>query len=337
MRRRAGIALIAIGFFLIVLGGTVRYWAFERLVVMPINLYSTTTLSGEANYFDPATLKERTEPVVARQIIRADVKASTDRIVVLDSTTVIDTRKGELVQASVERAALDRRSGETVSCCGEQFNNAPATHQGYLYKFPFYTEKRSYPVWDEATLRSYPAQYEGQEKLAGKTVYKFVQKTPATHIRTEPGTGFLVGENSKFAAPVWTEGERTYLVEPVTGTPLAVVTHTRTTLRNSQNKDKAVIIDITLRLDHMPKVSAAPVSLVHTGLPVGALVLGIVAALAGASLLRRNEQNGRHHPAESGDTRAYSTADREPEAGHRSVTPAGTTESDDLPAPYPPR
>jgi hypothetical protein len=59
-------------------------------------------------------------------------------------------------------------------------DESPATnialpHEGLSYRFPFHTEKRSYPYFDPIAQKAFEANYTGEEDVNGLTAYKFVQ------------------------------------------------------------------------------------------------------------------------------------------------------------------
>lgn len=249
MRRGIGFTLICVGLFLAVLGGAIRYWAHDRLVVVPVDLYGTVDLTGKATYLDMTTLEEKTGSVVARQTVRADVDASSDRVLVVDLSQVISTADGQFIRASVERAAIDRRTGSAVNCCAESVDEKPTRHEGYLFKLPFDAPRGDVMLWDGTSASANPGEFVGTETIAGHLVYRYVSEVPGRQIRTREDTGALVGEARAYDAPVWNSSVRTMWVEPVTGTPLAVQVQTRTTLRNSRGQDEATVFAATLRSD----------------------------------------------------------------------------------------
>ena len=306
MRRSIGFALICLGLFLAVLGGAIRFWAQDRLVVVPINLYSTTELSGRGTYLDLGTATDKTADVVTKQTIRADVGASSDRVLVVDVSQVISTADGKLIRASVERAALDRRSGAAVNCCGESVEGKSAKHQGYLFKLPFNTPQRSFLMWDGTAADAYPAEYRGIDTIAGHRVYKFVMTTPAHQIRTQADSGLLVGEAKTWDVPVWNQSIKTLWVEPVTGTPLAVKVDTKTTLRNSHNQDKKTVFAASMQTDKanpnaetlaLVESSMRRIQLVEKLPPLQLGIGGLLAGLGAGLLLVRRRRTRLAPPA----------------------------------------
>ena len=63
--------------------------------------------------------------------------------------STVDVADNGVITATQERIALDRVTGQSVSCCGEN----PA-HQGLTLKFPFDTGKQTYQFWDGPAQRA---------------------------------------------------------------------------------------------------------------------------------------------------------------------------------------
>jgi hypothetical protein len=53
--------------------------------------------------------------------------------------------------------------------------NIALPHEGLSYRFPFSTEKKTYPYFDPIAQKAYDANYEGEEDVNGLTTYKFQQ------------------------------------------------------------------------------------------------------------------------------------------------------------------
>jgi hypothetical protein len=307
MRRGIGFALICLGLFLAVLGGAIRYWAYDRLVVLPIDLYNTVDLTGRGTYLDLGTSTEKAANVITKQTIRADVGASSDGVLVVDISQVISTSDGKLIRANVERAALDRRTGAAVNCCGESVDGKPVKHHGYLFKLPFNTPRHDVLMWDSTAADVYPAVYQGVDTIAGHRVYKFVTTTPAHQIRTQADSGRLVGEARTRDVPVWNQSTKTVWIEPVTGTPLAIKLDTKTTLRNSRNQDKATVFAASMQTDKanpnpdtlaLVDKSMRKIQLVEKVPPLQVGVGGLLASIGVGLLLlwRRPSGSARHAP-----------------------------------------
>jgi hypothetical protein len=53
--------------------------------------------------------------------------------------------------------------------------NIALPHEGLAYRFPFSTEKKTYPYFDPIAQKAFDANYDGQEDVNGLTTYRFTQ------------------------------------------------------------------------------------------------------------------------------------------------------------------
>jgi hypothetical protein len=306
MRRVWGSVLLGFGVFLVVAAGMLRFYVFNQLLITPIDQYAQTVAPGTGTYLDAGTLTEKTSDVVARRTLKGDVAGSNDKTGVWDVSVVIETGDGTFIRAYLDRVAFDRRTGQSVHCCGEAVDSAPVQHDGFSYKFPFNTAKQTYQFWDANSLAGYPARYVSEEKIQGLTTYKFVQEVPGHELRKQPVPGSLVGEQgATFQAPVWYQNIRTVWVEPTTGIIVKGTEQTKTTLRDSAGQDKVVVLDATFTFDEptqrtqadLAKDNLTRIRLVKWIIPAVALVLGLACIAVGALMLRRSEQAHQAPPA----------------------------------------
>ncbi len=303
MRRWLGPLLLGLGVFLLVTAGMLRFFVADRLIVTPIDQYAQTVAVGPGKYFDAGALREETADLVARRTIRADVPASNEDTAVWDVSVALQTGDATFVRASVDRLAVDRKSGEAVNCCGEAVDAQPVRHTGVSFKFPFGVEKRDYQLWDTNSRQSYPARFVSEEKVQGLTTYKFQQLIPGQELRRQEVPATLVGESgTTFAAPVWYQNSRTVWVEPRTGVIIKGNEQNTTTLRNSRGEDKVTVVEFDLTFDEATQRSQADLAndgissirLVTLWGPLGAALLGLLLLAAGGLIMRGNNPRGTH-------------------------------------------
>jgi hypothetical protein len=307
MRRFVGPVLLGVGVFLVVLAGLLKFFVADRVIVTPIDQYAQTTSPGPGSYLDPVALQVRTADLVAVRTLKGDVAASDKDTAVWDVSVVLSTGDGQLVQATIDRVATDRRTAEAVNCCGEAVNSVPARHSGLSYKFPFDTQKQDYQFWDANAKRAVPARYVSEETVQGLTTYKFVSQVPATQIQTQEVPGSLVGQSApSVQAPVYYDDTRTVWVEPKTGVIVKGSEQNLTTLRDNAGQDKTVVLkfDLTFNEDtqrsqaQLARDNIGKIDLVTTWLPLIGLLVGIVLIIAGLIIMvsadraaaRRTEQ-----------------------------------------------
>jgi hypothetical protein len=304
MRRFLGPALLGVGVFLVVLGGLLKFFVADRVILTPIDQYAQTISPGQGSYLDPATLQVRSSDLVAVRTLRGDVAASTKDTAVWDVSVVLSTGDQQLVQASVDRVATDRRTAEAVNCCGEAVNSVPTRHSGLSYKFPFDTQKQTYQFWDANAKKAVPARYVSEETVQGLTTYKFVAQIDATQIQTQEVPGSLVGESApSVQAPVYYTDTRTVWVEPKTGVIVKGSEQNKTTLRDSAGQDKTTVLQFDLTFNEDTQKSQAQlardnigkIDLLTTWLPLIGLLVGIVLIIAGLIIMLSTERSaGRH-------------------------------------------
>jgi DUF3068 family protein len=295
MRRLWGGVLLALGIFLFVLAGMLRFYAADRAVQTPIDQYAKTVAPGPGRYFDASTLKEVSADLTAIRTVKGDVRASTGDRGVWDVFVAVETGTGTLVRQYQDRVAFDRRTAESVSCCGEAVDGEPAKHTGVSYKFPFGTKKQDYQLWDTNAKNAYPAKFVSEEKVQGLTTYKFIEQVPSQQVRTVEVPGSLVGESATlFQAPAFYSNTRTVWVEPKSGVIVKGSESTNSTLRNSAGEDKITVLQADFTFDDQTQRNQAElardaigkINLISLWLPLGALVLGLILIAAGLLVLR---------------------------------------------------
>jgi hypothetical protein len=239
MRRTVAIALVAVGTTLLVLGLGLKFWAYPRLATVPLDQKSTTVSTGE----NMAVLVIRAEGVrVARGVTvtstrqvdgnaRAALdKGGDDEAFWETSVESVATGIGVLSQTK-EGVSFDRFTGQATNCCGDYLStvravgdsfestDAPVTHKGLFYKFPFDTQKDDYPFWDGDLKDAPNAAYAATETIEGLSTYKFVQRIPDTTLeqRDVPASLFQPGQAGNVTADLVYTNTRTLWVEPNTG------------------------------------------------------------------------------------------------------------------------
>jgi hypothetical protein len=297
--RRVGYVLVFVGFFLLFTALSVRFYAYPRLQKAPLNQYSTPVATGTATYFNKGQLKEVTAPVQNIRTVKGDAKAGNSTTAVWDSFTVTkDARDNGVIDARQERVAMDRVTGESKHCCGEQ-----PPHSGLTFKFPFNTQKRTYSFWDTTAEQAFPATYAGSERIQGLEVYRFEQRFGDVRLDTLEVSGAQAGQPALVTVPatIMYSNVKTLWVEPRTGiivkagqavteilqtdAGVAVLTAFKGQLVYDANTVSGNVDDA--------RTAASQLRMIQWTLPIAALVLGVVLIAAGVVLLGRNS-GGRH-------------------------------------------
>ncbi|MBQ1081635.1 MULTISPECIES: DUF3068 domain-containing protein [unclassified Nocardiopsis] len=306
MRRTVAVVLIALGVFCLALAPMMRTWMSSSLMKTPLDYYNPTVNVGEVTYFniEDVELVEDAD-VEAHSTIRADVASSSDDVVVWDQFTWIkdaDTDFG--ISSTNRRAGHDRVTGELVDCCDAMINDSSVKQTGQGWKFPFLTEQRDHDFFETTVEEVVPMEFEGVEEVDGVEAYKFVQTVEPTVIdeREIPrsvagleGDGDVVGDETFSIV-------RTYWIEPVSGSPIDMSEeHHRVVVVDGE--EVLTLLSGELRFDDATRAAAIDntaqartvLPLLHTTLPIGALVLG--AGFVGIAVVllvtgRRTENHG---------------------------------------------
>ncbi|GAA4805668.1 DUF3068 domain-containing protein [Nocardioides caeni] len=232
MRSKLASGAVGLGVFLIVAAVLVRAYAYPSLAKVPADYEGITYLEATgAQVFnsDPEILAtEVTDLSIASRTVADTGADAPDGTPVWVNSATVTRADGTVFQQSRERVAFDAGTGAAVDCdsCepwvevadGEQ---RTTDFEGQVYKFPFGTEKKTYPVWDGTTGRAVDATFEGEEQIDGLTVYKFVQRIDpeVVELRDVPGSVFGSTEPT-VEAEMWYEMTRTFYIEPETGSPV---------------------------------------------------------------------------------------------------------------------
>lgn len=310
MRRNVGLALTGVGAFFLALALLVRFYVADRVVAAPINLFQQTTLEAtDASYLDTAAVKLRKGAhLKAVNTVRGDVRAASGKIAVWDSfTSIDDPATGKSVEIQQQRAAFDRRTGALTNTHDASVGGDTSVRQSGIGLFwPIGVEKKTYPYFDLATKRPWPATFAGEDRIHGITAYRFVQRIPPTV--TESIKGGVPASLLKVRRPQRLPGydkktgnvaaDRVYdatvttWVDPRTGAQVDQEQKVRAVLRTGDGVDRLVAADLDLRMTDasrktlvtMSRDQALKISLVRTVGPFVAGGLGLVLLVVGLLL-----------------------------------------------------
>lgn len=301
MRRVFGLILIALGAALLVLAPMLKYYAVPKLAVAPLDLKPGDTSNSAGTVSTVADLATGTEKqnvdLVAVRRTAADVAASQQaggNTGVYDTLQVVslasDSSGQPYLPAGTERYAFDRTTSVMLATAGANVDGTPITEDMIgtdtimPLKMPFWTEQKTYKVFDSSLMRGVDTVYVGEEQVQGLNTYKFTSKVEPTK------TG------NQGDAEIWYQNEQTIWVEPTTGQVVNGTNTQKNWLKNPDGTDGLVIIDGTLGFTdqevtdsvNQAKDNAAKLNLVNNTLPIVSLVLGLIALVVGILLLRRS-------------------------------------------------
>jgi hypothetical protein len=227
-----GYVCMFLGALVLMVGVLAKPVLYENLAKVPLDQKSRTVSTGE-NMSALKANKEGIEVLTGanlkstREVIGIPGKAKGNSafwqtVVVSQAVGVAD------LTYSSEGVSIDRVTGMATNCCGD-FKSVgtiedPAAidtkivHKGLYYKFPFNTQKHTYPWWDVDLGRTEPMKYLRTQDIQGVPTYVFQQKSgPETYSRREGLPGSLFKTDKPVNADAVYQNTRTLYIEPNTG------------------------------------------------------------------------------------------------------------------------
>lgn len=285
MRKSLSALLIMLGVFFIVLAALLKFYAGNSLLRTPLDVDTTTLLSGTATLGTAAEF-----PVKATSITRADTSKSDGKVAVFESSSCLvrdvgdppncvpaDDPQERLVTASTDKFATDRKSGMAVQ--ERKYVSADAgDHKGLINKWPFQAKKQAYPYWDGTAGKALNAVYKGTSKIDGLETYRYSIQATDEPIELTEG---LEGTYSS---------DKTIYIEPLTG---AIIKQTDDQSRVTGTGEpfldlKLAFTDAQVKKNvDEAKSNVDKLELVRGTLPIVALVLGLLTLIPGIILARR--------------------------------------------------
>ena len=191
----------------------------------------------------------------------------------------------------------------------------PLPHEGLAYRFPFHTEKKTYPYFDPIAQKPFDANYDGEEDVNGLTTYRFTQNvgydadgkltepvkypslysdsvdTTVTAVAAQWG---LTGEGDPCEPITMTRyyaAQRTFWVDPVSGTIVKAKDHGYHYYARDKLKPEVTYVDFTVTSTEdtvETQVASARderdrVGLWGRVLPISFTALGILALVSGGT------------------------------------------------------
>jgi hypothetical protein len=174
-------------------------YTHSKIAKVPLNLDATLVSDGSGTAFEPASLNrekfvvDRDVPLALQEQVSVEAPSNADVVTLQVGSTLrrTDKQKDEgLLLALVDTVTINRSTAEAVSSESnpggavqkpraieddQPPTNIALPHSGLTYRFPFDTEKRTYPVFDPIAQKEFDANYDGEEDVNGLTTYRFSQ------------------------------------------------------------------------------------------------------------------------------------------------------------------
>lgn len=335
--RTLAYVLVGLGAFLIVAALLLPTYTVNKLAKTPLDLEITTvatTPDSGGEVLNATTLTSpigaaqvsKGVPLVSQRFLTVEEPSDADKMTIQAGQTLRRTDKqGDtgLLTATVDRVTVDRKTGMPVDDPVGSIQvegSKPAeevSHTGLQYRFPFDTEKKSYPYFDINARETHDIDFVEETEINGTTVYHFHQKVSpvdlskvvpsATNKLTLPAAKWGVeGGQTPVTMTRWYTNERDVWVEPKTGVIVKGEEKPYQYYARSGDKPELTVLKADLTFDENTVESQLEkandgkdlLSLFARVLPIVFGVLGVIALAIGIVLgVRRGRGEGEPaHP-----------------------------------------
>jgi hypothetical protein len=199
MLRLAALTIMSLGAALLTAAELLTTDTAGKIAKIPLDIDKTLISSGTGAALDPASLSatrfvvDQNVPLVSQQAVTVETPANAQVVTFQMGTSVRRTDRQQdsgLLLALVDTVTLDRSTAEAVSDDERPGGSVqkprtieddrPSTtialpHEGLAFRFPFATEKQSYPFFDPIAQKPFDANYDGEDDVNGLTTYRFTQ------------------------------------------------------------------------------------------------------------------------------------------------------------------
>lgn len=338
MLRFAACAIIGLGAALLIAALLLSTYTSHRITKIPLDIDTTLIGDGTGTALDAASLStehltvNQNVPLVSQQQISVESPANADVVTLQVGSSVRRTDKQKdsgLLLAIVDTVTLNRKTAMAVSddthaggsvqkprAFGDENppTAIPLRHDGLAYRFPFHTEKKTYPYFDAIAQKPFDVNYDSQEDINGLTTYRFTQNigynADGRLAGPIPYPSLYAGaEDAKVtaSAAMWgVPGEpgeqvtmtryyaaqRTFWVDPVTGTIVKETEHANHYFARDPLKPEMTLVDYKITSNEETvesQVNAARderdrLALWSRVLPITFTAVGLIALIGGGVL-----------------------------------------------------
>jgi hypothetical protein len=338
MLRFAACGIVGLGAALLIAALLLTTYTTSRITKIPLNLDATLVSDGSGTALDSASLSSdhvvvnQNVPLVSQQQISVESPANADVVTLQVGTSVRRTDKQKdtgLLLAIVDTVTLNRKTAMAVSDDTHTggavqkprtFNDEnpptsiPVRHDGLSYRFPFNTEKKTYPYFDPVAQKTYDVNYDTQEDVNGLSAYRFTQnigysadgrlvapvKYPSLYAGDEDGKvttsaamwGLPGDPAEQITMTRYYAAQRTFWVDPVSGTIIKQTEHANHFFARDPLKPEVTLADYKLTSNEdtvESQVNAARderdrLALWSRVLPITFTAIGLIALIGGGVL-----------------------------------------------------
>lgn len=340
MLRFAACGVIGLGAALLIAALLLSTYTTSRITKVPLDIDTTLISDGTGTALDSASLStdhvvvNQNVPLVSQQQISVESPANADVVTLQVGSSVRRTDKQKdsgLLLAIVDTVTLNRKTAMSVSddthaggsvqkprAFGDENppTAMPLRHDGLAYRFPFHTEKKTYPYFDPIAQKAFDVNYDSQDDVNGLTTYKFTQNVgynaegklvapvPYPSLYADQATdskftasaamwGLQGGDpNEQITMTRYYAAQRTFWVDPVSGTIVKETEHANHYFARDPMKPELTLADykVTSNQDTVEsQVNAARderdrLALWSRVLPITFTAVGLIALVGGGVL-----------------------------------------------------
>ncbi|WP_158086090.1 DUF3068 domain-containing protein, partial [Mycobacterium mantenii] len=339
MLRFAACGIIGLGAALLIAALLLTTYTTSRITKVPLDVDATLISDGTGTALDSASLStdhvvvNQNVPLVSQQQVSVESPANADVVTLQVGSSLRRTDKQKdsgLLLAIVDTVTLNRKTALAVSDDTHTGGSVqkpravndenpptamPLRHDGLSYRFPFHTEKKTYPYFDPIAQKAFDVNYDTQEDVNGLTTYKFTQNVgyngdgklvaPVAYPSLLAGNedakqttsasmwGIQGGDpNEQITMTRYYAAQRTFWVDPVSGTIVKETEHAHHYFARDPLKPELTLADykVTSTEDTVEsQVNAARderdrLALWSRVLPITFTAVGLIALIGGGLL-----------------------------------------------------
>lgn len=263
--------IIGLGAAFLIAALLLATYTSSRITKIPLDIDATLVSEGNGTALDSSSLSSehiivnQNVPLVSQQQITVESPANVDVVTFQVGVSIRRTDKQKdtgLLLTVVDTVTLNRKTAMAVSDDthtggsiqkprGFTDENPPTAiplrHDGLSYRFPFHTEKKTYPYFDPVAQKTFDVNYQNQEDINGLTTYRFTQNVgydadgklvapityPSLYASDEDGKitttaaiwGLSGDPSEQITMTRYYAAQRTFWVDPVSGTIVKETEH----------------------------------------------------------------------------------------------------------------
>ena len=337
--RIAACGIMGLGAALLIAALLLSTYTTSKIAKIPLNIDATLTSDGKGEAFDPESLNteqfvvDKDVALVLQKQITVESPSNADVVTLQVGSSLRRSDHQQdtgLLLAMVDTVTLDRKTALAVSSENNPGgavqkprsikDESPPTnialpHEGLAYRFPFGTEKKTYPFFDPIAQKAFDANYSGEEDVNGLTTYRFTQNVgfdadgklvdpvkysslynddADSHVTAAARMWGIEAEDpdEQITLDRYYAAQRTFWVDPVSGTIVKQTDRAHHYYAREALEPEVTFVDFTVTTDEKSvesQVAAArserdTLALWGRILPISFTALGLISLVGGALL-----------------------------------------------------